>query len=164
MVTRCRPCVKQTFDCSPAPVLTMVIPRQRPGFARFRDNRNVEEMGTTDVPELDPVVDLAMRDLTSFVYRRRRIYNLRIEKREKSLKDSGARAAAIHTFKHLRHGGHHFDPADIQSWALAHRWTAADAAELGDYAAGVLAGNRYHTDPDPLGPLPRRDWYASVIG
>ena len=121
----------------------------------------MKEQGKT---ELDPVVELAMRDLTSFVYRRRRIYNLRLERREKSLKDRGARAAAIHTFKHLKHGGYNFEPDDIQSWALAHRWTSADAAELSEYAAGVIAGSRYHSDPDPLGPLRRRDWYASVIG
>jgi hypothetical protein len=123
------------------------------GTLVIRDNRDVEE-----------VVELAMTDLTSFVYRRRRIYNLRIEKREKSIKDRGARAAAIHTFKHLKHGGYHFDADAIQSWALAHRWKASDAAELGEYAAGVLAGTRYHTDPDPLGPLQTRDWYASVVG
>src|SRR6202035_2974489 len=102
-----------------------------------------------------------MRDLTSFVYRRRRRYNLRTERR---FGDPGKRAAAIHTFKHLKHGGHHFEPEDIRSWALANSWKAADAADLSEYAAGVLAGTRYHTDPDPLGPLPRRDWYASVIG
>jgi hypothetical protein len=121
----------------------------------------MREQGKT---ELDPVVELAMRHLTSFVYRRRRIYNLRHERREKSLKDRGARSAAIHTFKHLKHGGYNFEPDDIQSWALAHRWKSADAAELSEYAAGVIAGTRYHTDPDPLGPFQRRDWYASVIG
>ena len=124
----------------------------------------MSEQGKTGVPELDPVVELAMRDLTSFVYRRRRIYNLRLEKREKSIRDRGARAAAIHTFKHLKQGGYHFEPDATRSWALAHRWKAADAAELSEYAAGVLAGTRYQTDPDPLGPLRRRDWYASVIG
>ena len=130
------------------------------GDGRIRNNGNVEEHGKT----LDPVVEFAMRDLTTFVYRKRRMFIFRSERREKSLKDSAARAAAIHTFKHLKHGGYHFEPDGIQSWALAQHWKSADAAELSEYAAGVLAGTRYHTDPDPLGPLRIRDWYASAMG
>ena len=138
--------------------------RHVPEIVRIRDNRYVSEHGKTNVPELDPVVELAMRDLSSWVYRRRRIYNLRLERREKSLENQGARAAAIHTFKHLKHGGYPFEPDALQAWALAHHWKEADAAELNEYAAGVLSGTRYHTDPDPLGPLRRREWFASVTG
>ena len=94
--------------------------------------------------------------------RRRRIYSLRLEKREKSLKDPSARAGAIHTFKHLKHHRYPIEPTKIREWALAHGWTADDAKELGDFAAGVVAGTRYHTVPDPFGQMAIDRWRAKA--
>jgi hypothetical protein len=104
------------------------------------------------------VVEKALENLSAFMFRRRRIYNLRLEKREKSLKDPSARAGAIHTFKHLKHHRYPIEPTKVREWALAHRWTVADAQELGDYAAGVVAGTRYHTVPDPFGRMAIDRW------
>jgi hypothetical protein len=70
---------------------------------------------------------------------------------QSGLSNPGARARAIHAFKHLKYNGCHFDPAELGARALAHGWTADDAQQLGDYAEGVLAGTRYHTMPDPWG-------------
>src|ERR1019366_5561101 len=55
----------------------------------------VEESATPEVPVLDPVVVQALENLTSFVFRRRRIYSLRLERRNKSLADPGALAGAV---------------------------------------------------------------------
>jgi hypothetical protein len=112
----------------------------------------------TTRPTLDPVAVEALKHLTAFVFRRRRIYNLRLEKRRKSLTDPGARAAAIHTFKHLKHHGYRFDPSGVFDWATEHGWPPAEAGELSDYAAGVIEGTRYHTDPDPIGRRAIDDW------
>lgn len=109
-------------------------------------------------PTLDPVVEAAMNDLTSFVYRRRRVYSLKLEDREKSMKDPSARAGAIHMFKHLKHHGYTFQPDDLRGWAMAHGWSARDAQELSEYAGGVLTGTRYHTHPDPFGRLAIERW------
>lgn|GEM_PF-3280752 len=104
---------------------------------------------------LDPVVQAAMTDLTSWVYPplrervRRRLGGQ--GKWERSLKNPSNRAAAIHMCKHLKHHGYDFPPDQLHSWAMAHGWKAEDAQELHDYAAGVLAGTRYHTHPDPFG-------------
>jgi hypothetical protein len=122
----------------------------------------VSERDATNPPILDPVVEQALKHLTAFVFRRRRIYNLRLERREKSLADPSARAGAIHIFKHLKHHGYHLGPNEIRVWASVHGWSARDAQELGDYAAGVVAGRRYHTLPDPFGMDAIEDWRADA--
>jgi hypothetical protein len=113
-------------------------------------------------PVLDPVVQAALTHLTSWVYRplRRRIRQ-RLEgqgKWERSLKNPSSRAATIHTCEHLKHHGYDFPPDELREWALAHGWETEDADKLCDYAKGVLAGNRYHTDPDPFGMHAIHQW------
>lgn len=73
-------------------------------------------------------------------------------------KESSCRGAAIHTFKHLKHHRYDFPPDEVWAWALVHGWKAADAAELRDFAEGVLAGKRYHTSPDPFGMHAIHQW------
>jgi hypothetical protein len=124
----------------------------------------VEESGPTNGPTLDPVVVQALENLTSFVYRRRRIQSLRLEKRSKSLAEPSARAGAVHTFKHLKHHGYSFDPTAVAVWAETHGWKADDVSDLSDYAAGVLGGKRYHTNPDPIGRTAIDRWRAAVQG
>ena len=63
-------------------------------------------MKGTGYSNLDPVVVAALEDLRSLIYRRRRVYSLRLEKRQKSLQDPTARRGAIHIFKHLKHQGY----------------------------------------------------------
>jgi hypothetical protein len=120
----------------------------------------VEEGALPEVPILDPVVVKALENLTAFVFRPRRFSGLRLEKRSKSLADPGARAGAVHTFKHLKHHGHSYEPTTVALWAKAHGWKAHDADELSTYAAGVLAGERYHTYPDPFGMTAIDGWRA----
>ena len=110
-------------------------------------------------PRLDPVVVAALNDLQEFTYRRRQLWEMgRGVKREKSLHDPSARAGAIHLFKHLKHHRYHWEPEAVQAWATASGWSAQDAQRLGEYAAGVLAGTRYHTVPDPFGEQAIDHW------
>jgi hypothetical protein len=60
-------------------------------------------------------------------------------KPQRTLNDPNARAAAIHTFKHLKHHGYAFEPDLAHSWAIVHRWKPNDAQQLSEYAAGVSA-------------------------
>lgn len=115
------------------------------------------------------VVEAAMRDLTAWVYPRRGGARHWFKKSPQGLHppkgpvELGHRAAAIHTFKHLKHHGHQFSPAEIHNWAIAHGWTDDDAQELEAYATGVLAGTRYHTSPDPFGRLRYDRWQAESV-
>ena len=139
-------------------------------------------------PHLDPVVEEAMKQLTSLVYFRRRLLPRQAPailrrilspllvrrgifqvprpaptpKRERSLRDRTSRAGAIHAFKHLKHHGYRFDPADVRAWATANGWTPEDAQQLGEYATGVLGGERYHTEPDPFGQHAIHHWRADA--
>jgi hypothetical protein len=122
----------------------------------------VEENGEPKDLALDPVVEQALRKLTSFVFRRRRFSSFRHEKRRRGLGDPGPRAGAVHTFKHLKHHGYSFEPEAVALWARDHGWNADDANELSAYAAGVLAGKRYHTSPDPFGMTAINRWRAEV--
>ena len=107
---------------------------------------------------LDQVVAAALIELRSFTYRRRRIFGLRLEKRDKSLFDEDARSGAIHIFKHMKFHGYPYTPDAVHSWAVANGWRTLDAYQLADYAEGILAGKRYHTAPDPFGMYAIERW------
>jgi hypothetical protein len=111
--------------------------------------------GDSDDQPLDPVVEKALEHLTAFVE-----FDpvRRAEKREISLKGPSDRAGAIHIFKHLKHNGYPIEPTKIREWALAHGWKSKDVEELEGYAAGVVAGTRHHTAPDPFGGLAIHSW------
>lgn len=121
------------------------------GIANLRRRLTAAVRSVGGGPTLDPVVEAAMKDLTAFVFRRRRVFSLRLEDREKSLRDRSARAGAIHMFKHLKYHRYTFEPDEVRVWAVNHGWSTRDAHELAEYAEGVLAGTRYHTAPDPFG-------------
>jgi hypothetical protein len=128
-----------------------------------------------DAQRLDPVMVEALKQLRSFTYRRRQLQStapvmghpsspgrgvldvvkavahLRLEERQRSLDDPSARAGAVHLFKHLKHHGYTWNPADVHAWALSHGFAASDAEKLAAYAQGVQDGTRYHTQPDPFG-------------
>jgi hypothetical protein len=122
----------------------------------------VSEDKPVDAPVLNPVVQAAMRNLTSSVYpslrQRIHFFTHTNQKWERSLKNPSSRAEAIHTFKHLKHHGYDFPPDQLRDWAMTHGWETQDADELCDYAEGVLAGKRYHTDPDPVGMHAIHQW------
>lgn len=111
---------------------------------------------------LDPVVQAAMTNLTSWVYpplrerTRRRVFGQ--GRWERNLKNPSNRAAVIHTCKHLKYHGFDFPPDQLRDWALAHGWRDEDADELHDYATGVRDGTRYHTSPDPVGRHAIHQW------
>jgi hypothetical protein len=83
-------------------------------------------------------------------------------KPQRTLNDPNARAAAIHTFKHLKHHGYAFEPDLAHSWAIVHRWKPNDAQQLSEYAAGVSSGNRCHTGPDPIGRQATHRWRSQA--
>ena len=132
---------------------------------------------------LDPVLAEALKQLRSITYRRRELQStapmmmgypsspgrrvldavkavthVRLEERQRNLDDPAARAGAIHLFKHLKHHGYTWNPADVHAWALSHGFTVTDAEKLAAYAQGVQDGIRYHTAPDPFGRRAIFDW------
>ncbi|MGO8873523.1 MAG: hypothetical protein ACLQPH_19380 [Acidimicrobiales bacterium] len=110
----------------------------------------------------EPVVQEAMRELTSWVYRTAKLQLNHLRGHRMDLTDPSSRSAAIHTFKHLKHHGHDFDPVELRAWASGNGWAFEDAQALGDYAAGVLAGAHYHTVPDPFGNQAIERWRAAA--
>ena len=54
-------------------------------------------------------------------------------------------------------------PDAIDLWAQTNGWKSKDGDSLRRYAAGVGRGNRYHTAPDPLGPLQEGNWYDGIV-
>ena len=93
-----------------------------------------------------------MVDVTRFVYRNRNLTGPQwLRFRKVDLKDPSSRAGAIHALKHLKYNNYMFDPHELSQWASSHGWKTVDVTELVSYAAGVLAGQRYHPFPDPFG-------------
>ena len=112
---------------------------------------------------LDPVVEMAMADVTRFVYRKRNLTGPQwMRFRKVDLKDSSSRAAVIHALIHLKHHNYLYDPQGLSDWASSHGWNAEDSTELISYAVGVLGGQRYHTAPDPFGRRVIDRWRAAA--
>jgi hypothetical protein len=110
----------------------------------------------------DPVVLVAMRDVTAWVFspHQRQLGNRR--KPAQGMINSSSRAAVVHAFMRLTHNGRSLDPAELRAWALGNGWPPDDADLMRDYAQGVVAGLRHHTDPDPFGPLAYERWVAEA--
>jgi len=123
-------------------------------------------MAERDVPSthiLDPVVVEALAAITRWLQRR---HGPRIRDkflRPRNMLDRDSRSYAIAAFEHLRHGGYDFAPFLVRRWALANGWKECDAQLLDDYAAGVLAGVRYHHS-DPFGPHAVAEWQRVARG
>ena len=77
--------------------------------------------------------------------------------------DNQSRDCAIAGFKHLRHGGYDLQPFLVRRWAIANGWKKTDAQLLDDYAAGVLAGVKYHY-ADPMGQHAIETWQRDAEG
>jgi hypothetical protein len=75
--------------------------------------------------------------------------------------DSHSRDYTIAAFKHLLHGGFNFAPYLVCRWALENSWKKPDAQLLDDYAAGVLAGVKYH-HVDPCGRSAIDSWRSAA--
>jgi hypothetical protein len=92
---------------------------------------------------------LALRKLLAPYLRKRGIYQggPALIKPQRSLNDPSAKAAAIHTVKHLKHHGYVFEPDLVHSWAVTRRWKSDDAQQLSVYAAGAGSGKRDHSRP-----------------
>ena len=119
------------------------------------------EEGT--VRQIDPVVVEALKAITQRVYHRRGPRWSDAFRRYYSMLDSHSRDYTIATFIHLKHGGYDFQPFLVRRWAVANGWKEMDAQVLDDYAAGVLAGVRYH-HADPMGRQVIEIWQASASG
>jgi len=99
---------------------------------------------------LDPVIVEALMSITQVVHRRR---DPRIEDKSRryySMLDRHSRDWAIATFNQLKHAGYDSPPFLIRRWVVANGWKESDAQLLDDYAAGVVAGVKYHHS-DPIG-------------
>jgi hypothetical protein len=102
------------------------------------------ESDASETRTLDPVVVEALKSLTERVYHRRGPRLQDKFRRYYNMLDGHSRDYAISAFKHLRQGGYDFPPFLVRRWALANGWKTTDAQLLDDYAAGVMAGVRYH--------------------
>jgi hypothetical protein len=91
----------------------------------------------------DPVVEVALTDLTKRV-------NL-----STGLGHPDDRSAAIQALQILKRNRHQFQPDEVHAWAMANGWSADHARQLGEYAAGVLAGKAYRTG--------RQQWISRII-
>lgn len=114
----------------------VVVPWLEEDVATWRQARGaLDLLGRHPVPEspkiADPVVEAAMRSLT-------RMVNL-----STGVGHPRDRSMAIHAFRILTRNGHAYEPDEIRAWAMANGWTADDARELSEYAAGVLEGKAY---------------------
>jgi hypothetical protein len=65
-----------------------------------------------------------------------------------------AKGHAVQTIELLRNGGHHFDTAALEAWAIAHGWRAEDAADLREVAEKIAEGRRYRV---------ARDWFRPNV-
>jgi hypothetical protein len=63
------------------------------------------------------------------------------------LSHSSDKAAAVEAFRILASARRRWEPAEIEAWALGNGWSGDAASELGQVAAGVLAGRRYQVRP-----------------
>jgi hypothetical protein len=118
---------------------------------------------TPNLQQLDPVVVEALNSITQRVYHRR---GPRLDdqfRRYYSMLDGHSRDYTISAFTHLRHGGFDFPPFLVRRWATEHSWRKDDAQLLDDYAAGVLAGVRYH-HADPCGRFALDTWRSAAEG
>jgi len=121
------------------------------------------ESDDSKVRVLDPVVVEALQSITRRVYHRRGPKLWDRFRRYYSMLDSQSRDSTIAALEHLRHGGYEFQPFLVRRWALANGWKKMDARLLDDYAAGVLAGVKYH-HADPMGRHAIETWQADADG
>ncbi|MBW4078638.1 MAG: hypothetical protein HIU84_09065 [Acidobacteria bacterium] len=123
-------------------------------------------MAENDDPKvrtLDAVVVEALEAITRRVYHRRKPQLWERFRRYFSMLESESRDSTIATFEHLKHGGYEFPPFLVRRWAIANGWKKMDAQLLDDYAAGVLAGVKYH-HADPMGRNAIETWQRDADG
>jgi len=112
---------------------------------------------------LDPVVVEALKSMTERVYPRRGPRSIDKFRRYRGMLDSSSRCHAISVFKQLKHAGYDFPPFLVRRWAITNDWKKTDAQLLDDYAAGVLAGVRYHYQ-DTAGRHSLQAWRSDADG
>jgi len=150
VLVACWPSAKDLdmLDGLPGLKALVVVPWNEGEIGTWRDARHaVDLLGhrpPTPEPTIsDPVVEIAMTDVTTRV-------NL-----STGLSHPDDRSAAIQALQILKRNGHHFQPDEIRAWAMANGWKADHARQLGEYAAGVLAGKAYRTG--------RQQWVSHII-
>ena len=84
-------------------------------------------------------------------------------RRYRGMVDSSARSHAISIFNHLTHAGYDIPPFLVRRWAMTNGWKTRDAQLIDDYAAGVLAGVRYHYQ-DTAGRHSMKEWQRQAEG
>jgi hypothetical protein len=111
---------------------------------------------------LHPVVVEALKQVTDGVCHRSWDSKLR-RSRYVGMLDRHSRDSVLSAFKHLKHAGLDFPPFLVRRWASENGWKEADAQLLDDYAAGVLAGVRYHHS-NPFGFHSMELWKTEAEG
>ncbi|NNN09909.1 MAG: hypothetical protein HKL85_12080 [Acidimicrobiaceae bacterium] len=121
------------------------------------------ERDSSKARSLDPVVVEALISMTERVYPRRGPRLRDKFRRYRVMLDSSARSHAISIFNHLTHAGYEIPPFLVRRWATTNGWKTRDAQLLDDYAAGVLAGVRYHYQ-DTAGRHSMKEWQRHAEG
>ena len=117
----------------------------------------------SQIRALDPVVVEALKSITGRVYHRRRPELWHRFRRYYSMLDSESRDSTIAAFDHLKSSGYDFPPFLVHRWAITNGWQNMEAQLLDDYAAGVLAGVKYH-HTDPMCRRAIESWRAGALG
>lgn len=130
------------------PSAICVIPWLGAQIVRWRDAYGPTDMRSgASAPAksaiTNPVVERALDSLTGRV-------NL-----SSGLGHPSDKAAAVGLFRILNAGGERYDPAEVSAWAANNGWGLDGARELGEVAAGVLAGRRYQVE--------RHGWREDIL-
>jgi hypothetical protein len=126
-------------------------------------SRKSQEDGNSN---LDPVLEAAMNDLTSWVYDSHvtgflRPHQLTTHFHLDGPRGSG-RAACVAMFKHLKHFGVEWDTSTLCDWATRRGWVTKDIALFREFGDGVQSGTRFHTDPQPWAQPMMESWLRGV--
>ena len=115
---------------------------------------------------LDPVLEAAMNDLTSWVYDSHVSSFLRPRQLTTHFHLDGpqgtGRAACVAMFKHLKHFGVDWDTVALCDWATRRGWVAKDIALLREFGDGIQSGTRFHTVPQPWARPMVESWLRGV--
>jgi hypothetical protein len=118
----------------------------------------------TSEPDLGPVVTAAMSDLTKWVYDSHDtgFFRPRHLTRHLHLDDpvGSGRAAAVATFKTLKHHQISWDTYAICTWAQKHGWLGRDNDQLRTFAGGIGTDIRFLAGPDPFSHVFVRHWLS----
>jgi hypothetical protein len=125
--------------------------------------RTMSSSSDGEIPaSLNPVLEAAMNDLTSWVYDSHVASYLRPRQLTTHFHLDGpatsGRAACVAMFKTFKHGCVEWDTAALCDWATKRGWVPKDVALLREFGNGIQSGARFHTGPVPFARSTFASW------